>query len=98
METTESMVRDDAEELGDDPKEFLFPCAQDHYTLSDSIKEDTVTGMISGEDWSLIHASAKEWFLGCEIPASCFSLTVGQASRNLEPIPRPTPYYNDNFF
>ena len=28
MEMTESMVRDDAEELGDDPKEFLFPCAQ----------------------------------------------------------------------
>ena len=49
METTESMVRDDADELGDDPKEFLFPCAQDHYTLSDSIKEDPVTGMISGE-------------------------------------------------
>ena len=48
METTESMARDDAEELGDDPKEFLFPCAQDHYTLSKDIKEDTVTGMISG--------------------------------------------------
>jgi len=48
METTASMVRDDAEELGDDPKEFLFPCAQDHYTLSDSIREDPVTGMISG--------------------------------------------------
>ena len=49
MEATESMVRDDPEELGDDPKEFLFPCAQDHYTLSDSIKEDADTGMISGK-------------------------------------------------
>ena len=49
MEATESMVRDDPEELGDDPKEFLFPCAQDHYTLSDSIKEDKDTGMISGK-------------------------------------------------
>ena len=54
METTESMVRDDPEELGEDPKEFLFPCAQDHYTLSKDIKEDTVTGMISGKGSGLL--------------------------------------------
>ena len=58
METTESMARDDAEELGDDPKEFLFPCAQDHYTLSKDIKEDTVTGMISGKGCYI----ASEWW------------------------------------
>ncbi len=53
MSTEDSMVLYEESDLIENPKEFLFPCAQDEYTLSDSIQESGVTGMIEGADLKL---------------------------------------------
>jgi hypothetical protein len=49
MSSTVKMVVYDQNEPTKDPKEYLFPCSQDQYSLSDSIQESGVTGMIEGK-------------------------------------------------
>ena len=47
--TEEPMLILDKAELAPDAKEYLFPCAQDEYTLSDSLKPEDSNDFLEGE-------------------------------------------------
>ena len=51
-QTDQPMLVLDEEDLAPDAKEFLFPCAQDEYTLSDSLKPEDANDFLEGENKS----------------------------------------------